>query len=83
MHVMPLIVLMLLIAGVVIWSFAPDNGRGRTIRSLAAGMFIVAGVLVILLLFFREPTCRALGGNWISGSGACQNEWGGNGTGNS
>jgi hypothetical protein len=84
MHVMLLIVLVLLIAGVVIWSFAPDIGRRRAVvRWLAAWMFIVAGVFVVLLLFFQEPICRNLGGNWISSNLACQNEWGGNGTGSS
>jgi hypothetical protein len=69
-------IVVLLIVGVVVWSWAPSGRRRRIVRSVGAAAFVLACVLVVTLVFFRGPACRALGGDW---DGHCRNEWGGNG----
>ena len=56
-----------------------EERRTRIIAISISGLaFAMAVLLLVLLIFFRPASCRALGGYWTP-KGHCTAEFGGNG----
>jgi hypothetical protein len=56
-----------------------ETRRARIIRISLSGLaFAMAALLLVLIIFFRPASCRALGGFWTP-AGHCTGEFGGNG----
>jgi hypothetical protein len=77
-HLMQAWIIVVAIAAVYAWHFAPETGLWRRIaHGVAVAAVVIVATMLILLILLPGPTCKGLGGTWTGVS--CKNEWGGDG----
>jgi hypothetical protein len=62
----------------MVWIAVVSDPVSKAGRNVAAGLGLLALILIGLLVFARQHVCTSLGGEWIQAEHSCRNDVGGN-----